>query len=379
MVTDLLIPADLRKLAPAQAEHEDKLLALPNVVGVALGHKHTEGRDTGTPCVQVLVDMKMSPDLLQRDEIVPAKIGATPTDVIEVGLVQAGAGAVPTPPRARDWVESYGEERDHLSGREHDPAAAALRAVMSTLPHAEQVAALNSATRAHAAGAPGICCQDMPQPSERNTGAARRFYVLSNNHVLARCNDAAIGDLIVQPAPADGGHHPMDAVARLARFVPLKFHRRTAAHDGWAPVNLVDAAIAEGRFYQLERGIHWIGEVSESNPTPQIGDILRKSGRAGDYTTAPILGLHATIEVNYPNGRIARFAKQIITPGALSPGGDSGAVATDPARRAVGLLFATSPQVAVLNPMPLVEHLLGVRIAGLIGTEQNGTGSRATR
>ncbi|UMP06730.1 hypothetical protein [Amycolatopsis sp. EV170708-02-1] len=204
MVTDLLIPADLRKLTPTQAAYEDDLLALPNVVGVALGHKLTESGDTGTPCVQVLVDMKVSPDLLQPDEIVPMKIGATPTDVIEVGLVEACSGSELTPSRARDWAERYCEKRVHL------PDVTDLRAVSPTLPRAQQVAAANSATRAR----------------------------------------AAIGGI----------------------------------------------------------------GTSERNPTPQVGDILGMSGRAGDHT-APILGLNATIAISYSSGRIVRFAKQIITSG----------------------------------------------------------------
>ena len=72
MMTELLIPADLRTLTAVRAEHEQRLLAMPNVVGVALGHKHTRGKDTGTACVTVLVDMKLDPELLRRDEFIPA-------------------------------------------------------------------------------------------------------------------------------------------------------------------------------------------------------------------------------------------------------------------------------------------------------------------
>jgi hypothetical protein len=211
------------------------------------------------------------------------------------------------------------------------------------------------------AGTLGICCYDA---GSSTVGAPQRFYVLSNNHVLANCNDAAIGDPILQPAPADGGQQSHDTIARLSRFVPIKFtpDRSTFRVDGaQIPVNYVDAAIAEGRFDQLDRRIHWIGDVRTENPTPEIGTAVHKCGRASRYTTATVAAVNTTVHVSYPNGRVARFAKQIVCHG-LSTGGDSGAVVTDFDQRAIGLLFATSPVVSVLNPMPLVEQLLGIRI-----------------
>ncbi|MFE3785382.1 serine protease [Amycolatopsis sp. NPDC059090] len=398
-MTELLIPADLRQLAQVQAENEHTLLAMPNVVGVALGRKHTRGEDTGTACVSVLVDMKLDPALLGRDELIPAKLGSAPTDVVEVGVLSAGSSAL-APPRTGDWTGEWSGVRrgeQHYPGGEPDSATAALQAMMSALAPSEQVAALRFASRAHAglpAGAPhplvaarirpatgglsvghyhgtagtlGICCQDALAEDGARTGASPRFYVLSNNHVLANCNDAAIGDPILQPAPADGGQQPGDVIARLSRFVPLRFTSagRIPSDEQAVPVNYVDAAIAEGRFDQLDRRIHWIGEVPSANPTPEIGDRVGKSGRASGYTAGRIRAVNATVAVNYPGGRTARFAKQIVTDAALATGGDSGALAIDATgQRAIGLMFATSPTVCLLNPIPLVEHLLGVRIAG---------------
>jgi hypothetical protein len=47
--------------------------------------------------------------------------------------------------------------------------------------------------------------------------------ILSNNHVLANSNDAALGDAILQPAAMDGGVQPGDVVAKLERFVKIRF------------------------------------------------------------------------------------------------------------------------------------------------------------
>src|SRR4051794_40440879 len=44
--------------------------------------------------------------------------------------------------------------------------------------------------------------------------------ILSNNHVLAASSAAAVGDVVLQPGPADRGN-PVDRVAALGAFVPL--------------------------------------------------------------------------------------------------------------------------------------------------------------
>lgn len=62
-------------------------------------------------------------------------------------------------------------------------------------------------------------------------GAVR---LLSNNHVLAAVNHAAIGDVIVAPGPADGGLNAR-RVATLTAFETM--HAATA--------NLIDGAIAQ--------------------------------------------------------------------------------------------------------------------------------------
>jgi hypothetical protein len=392
MLTDRLIHPDFRDLVSAQTEHEQRLLALPNVVGVGLGSKYTQGTDTGTKCLSVLVDMKLDQDLLSRDERIPATVGKIPTDVYEVGVLQAGAGPALAPTLGTEWLET--------TGREREPSG--LQTIMDELSptQREQLAATAWASRTHAgltglaprpvsaarmrpaiggasighylgtAGTLGICCYD----AAFQAGGLQRFYLLSNNHVLANCNDAAIGDPILQPAPADGGQANSDTIGRLARFVPIRFTPDTAAFstDGARiPVNFVDAAIAEGRFDQLDRRIHWIGDVRADNPMVEVGSVVQKCGRASHYTTGTIAAVNATVHVNYPNGRMARFAKQIICHG-LSSGGDSGAIVTDLTQRAVGLLFATSQMVSVLNPMPLVEQLLGVRITEPAVDSRNG-------
>ena len=51
--------------------------------------------------------------------------------------------------------------------------------------------------------------------------------ILSNNHVLANSNDATIGDPILQPAAMDGGTVSADTVAKLERFIRLRYTDET--------------------------------------------------------------------------------------------------------------------------------------------------------
>lgn len=381
MLTERLIHTDFHDLAAVQAEHEAALLELPNVVGVAVGHKQVKGEGTGQRCLTVLVDMKLDKDMLGRDEFVPGTIGSVPTDVREVGVLQAGAGPALAPQRPTEWLEATPWERDHplmeeaaqpqreqLAALSRARTPAAMFPGMAPFAAARLRPALGGTSIGHyrgTAGTLGICCYDDAVAGMVSAGAVwaggvspHRFYLLSNNHVLANCNEATMGDPILQPAVADGGNPVTDTIGWLARFVPLRF----AQDRSYFPLNFVDAAIAEGRFDQLDRRIHWIGDIRRTNPTPKVGSGVHKCGRASQYTTGTIVAVNATVNVNYPGGRIARFAKQIICNG-LSSGGDSGAVVVDLEQRAIGLLFATSPTVSLLNPITLVEQLLGIRIA----------------
>jgi S1-C subfamily serine protease len=183
-----------------------------------------------------------------------------------------------------------------------------------------------------------------------------RYYILSNNHVLANSNNASIGDHILQPGPYDGGLMPSDVIALLSAFVPIQW-----ITPAGAPCNYVDAAIAWGQFHDLNREIYWIGYVKGLS-VAEIGDIVRKTGRTSNFTTGRVLAVNATVDVNYGGGRKARFCRQIITT-AMARGGDSGSLVCDLEERAVGLLFAGSSTITVVNHIHYVVNLLGIRIA----------------
>ncbi len=65
------------------AKYEDRLMQLPNVVGVGSGEKG------GKPALVVFVTHKVPAAELAEDHIVPKLLDGHPTDVVAIGAVQA--------------------------------------------------------------------------------------------------------------------------------------------------------------------------------------------------------------------------------------------------------------------------------------------------
>jgi hypothetical protein len=313
-------------ISKIQEDEENKMLAKQNVVGVAVSHKIKKDQDTGDPCLTVFVEQKLDPALLGSDQAIPKSIKKYKTDVIETGPIFA------EPHHAEDLAED--EELDvgiqTLTGR--------IRPVEGgySVGH-YRITAGTMATAVY---------DRSPFP-----GIPRRYYMLSNNHVLANSNNARIGDPILQPGPHDGGTYPRDMVARLYRFVPIRF-------DGTC--NYVDAAIAVGEFHDLDREVYWIGYV-KGIATVGVGAVVQKTGRTTSYTTGRVTAINATVNVNYGGGRVGRMCRQIVTSN-MSAGGDSGSLLCDMNENAVGLLFAGSSSVTIHNDIRYVQALLGIRI-----------------
>ena len=64
-------------------EHEDALLALPNVNGVGIGER------AGRAVIKVLVTKKVPESSLQPDQIVPKTLEGFELDVEEIGEITA--------------------------------------------------------------------------------------------------------------------------------------------------------------------------------------------------------------------------------------------------------------------------------------------------
>ena len=173
-------------------------------------------------------------------------------------------------------------------------------------------------------------------------------YILSNNHVLARQNAAAIGEDIVQPGrydtkPKCTNKVATDKVADLSAFVPIVFS--TSAN------NRVDAAIAlfSTTDFTCATLPAYYGFPSSTTAAATVGLAIKKVGRTSSLTTGTVTAINATVNVGYPAGT-ARFTGQIITTG-ISRSGDSGSlvVTNDSNNNPVGLLYAGSSTTTVLN------------------------------
>lgn len=301
---------EILALVEVQEKNLDQLMMKPNVVGVGLGPKVSNGRETGTFGITVYVSSKLDISLLNKSEIVPKQFGEVKTDVVETGVLFAQSDRT-----LKDKV------RPSKGGY--------------SIGHYQVTA-----------GTIGTCVVDAtPFPGIPNT-----YYILSNNHVLANSNSAHLGDPILQPGPADGGVMPHDVIARLSRFVPIDFS---------GGCNYVDAALGQGNLDDLDREVYWTGYVKGVRP-PTWGMTLYKTGRTTGHSSGQVIGINATVMVHYGGGKVAKFCKQILTT-AMSQGGDSGSLMVDQDGYAVGLLFAGSTTVTIANDIQYVLQALQVK------------------
>jgi hypothetical protein len=309
----------------------------PHVVGVGVGVKWRDGTPTGEPAVLVLVTHKLVKDQLSEAEMVPPKMGGMQTDVLAVGELFA-AGVAPLEAGTQTLAQRIRPARGGYSvGHFKITAGTIATCVYDILPGGTV------------------------SPPSHGIGIPPKYYILSNNHVLANVNAGSPGDPILQPGPYDGGTDPADRIATLSLFIPIAL---------WPPIpvalhnNLVDCAIAEGQFHDLDREIYWIGHVrgwrQKKNVT--VGTLVKKTGRTTNFTIGRITAVNATVDVNYGGGRVGRLKDQIVTTNMSAPG-DSGSLVLTLDNVAVGLLFAGSSLAMIANQIENVRALLRVEVA----------------
>jgi hypothetical protein len=209
-------------------------------------------------------------------------------------------------------------------------------------------------------------------------------YILSNNHVLARVNSAALGERIIQPGLIDVNCTKItaDTVANLSDFITIRFESR-----GSVPLNYVDAAIAQiiPGDVNANGAILDIGEANPQTVGAGVGQAVKKSGRTTGLTKGTVGATDVTVDVGYSQicggaaNLVARFTNQILinTP-AFCAAGDSGSLIVEDVNsepRAVGLLFAGSADgnQTLANPIGAVLNAFGVTMPGGISTSPTGT------
>jgi len=317
--------------------HLDLLLSRRNVVACGVGYKETRGQRTDEPCVVVSVTKKMPEAQLLPEDIVPKRLEGVKTDVVETGVIRA------LQDRTARWRPAPGG----VSCGHIDITAGTLGCLVTR---------------------------------------DDQLFILSNNHVLGNSNTGQAGDPIIQPGRYDGGATD-DCIAVLEEFVPIEFgiseptcpiakgvesllnwlakvsgssHRVMAFREA-ALANQVDAAIARPLSDDLvEREILEIG-VPKGSREASLGTRVRKSGRTSGLTEGEITQINVTVGVKYGD-KTALFTDQLMA-GAMSSPGDSGSAVLDEDDFVVGLLFAGSDKITLMNPIQHVLEALGVAIA----------------
>jgi hypothetical protein len=245
--------------------------ARPDVTAIDVGPKYKAGKPTEMVCVRVHVVHKRTKRSMGPVQVIPSNIDGVPTDVIQAAYVRQGT----TTPLPR--IGRAAPARPGLSIGAHGTYSGTLGAIVY---------------------------DGEGQPC-----------VLSAGHVLVR-DHARIGDVILQPGPADGGRHVSDELATLYRFhTPGPWG--DAAIARLLGTRAVDASIVD------------LDVTPTSANFPTLGQVLTKSGRTTGVTRGRVDGIGRYYYSSAPAGvdgfrlRVEGFdgAHQ-----ELSAAGDSGAL-----------------------------------------------------
>ncbi|HEX2079625.1 MAG TPA: hypothetical protein VHG08_18000 [Longimicrobium sp.] len=282
-------------------------LASRNVHAVGVGRKRVAGEETPVMAVRLYVARKLPLSLVRPEDRLPEHVDGIPTDVIE------------------------------------SPPAVAMAAPQCTVDRQQQqrplIAGISTAHPTITAGTLACFCRStMPGDDPASV------YVLSNNHVYAAVNGGHPGDPLLQPGPRDGGT-AADAIADLARFVPLALVHNVTGPVTGGPVNQVDAAL--GRLHQgvqFTNAVCTIGEVTGTDVAHE-GMAVRKHGRTTGYTEGVVVDEHYDTAVFYDPSTVGLFTGQMRLEGPVfGLRGDSGSlVVRKDAPLAVGLYFSGAP------------------------------------
>jgi hypothetical protein len=296
-----------------------------NVVGVGIGEKITDGKQTGALAVKFLVRMKYSRLDLGTKDTLPKAVDGLPTDVEEVGTFRR----FPRQAKARKQTTQMPDPRAKI--RPAQPGCS--------------IGYQDPANQIVMAGTFGALVKDKDG-----------LYVLSNNHVLADENQLHSGAPIYQPGLLDLDDPSSDKIAELTRFIPLQTQQP----------NTVDCAIAKATSPKIvSKDVLYIG-APQGTTAAAMDMPVHKFGRTTGYTVGQISSVDTDVTVQYGIGNIT-FTEQIIVVGTGQPfsnEGDSGSLILERGtNQAVALLFAGSTSHTIANHIDQVLKALGVTLA----------------
>lgn len=203
-------------------------------------------------------------------------------------------------------------------------------------------------------------------------------YILSNNHVLARSDQASNGENISQPGMVDTscGQQQNTIVASLS----------SAARLG----SNVDAAMAQVKpgMVDSKGTILSIGVPANTMATPAINMGVAKAGRTTGFTCASVGATNTSVNIQYETQCnagttwVVKYTNQVlINSSRFSAGGDSGSlIVASGTAQPVALLFAGSSNTTIGNPINDVAQALGVSfVGGATHTVNCGGGGKPRR
>ena len=217
-------------------------------------------------------------------------------------------------------------------------------------------------------------------------------YLLSNNHVLARSDQASVGETIVQPGLIDDKCMPygltgaaITPVGTLTGFLALKSSSTNAdaaiaavnSHAVSAAGNILELGALQGNgtLAAAPPGISSTGGRGES---ASLNMSVAKSGRTTGLTCASISAVNLDVSVDYftdcaeTKAYLTKiFTNQIgVSGNQFSDAGDSGALVVDSSTaEPVGLFFAGGVSISgvsegVANPVSDVLNELSAQVGG---------------
>jgi hypothetical protein len=221
--------------------------------------------------------------------------------------------------------------------------------------------------------------------------ASGNQYILSNNHVLARSDQATKGETIIQPGLVDGSCKPYGnggselPVGTLTGWLALS-SKSTNADAAIAKVDTgmvnpngaiqeLGALQSDGTLASAPPGVSSSGGKGEA---PAVNMTVAKSGRTTGLTCGSISAIDASVQVSYykdcgetQSYLTKSYTNQVeITGNQFSDAGDSGSLVVDTSNgEPVGLFFAggvdnSGNTQAIASPAPDVLNELNSQLGG---------------
>ena len=191
-------------------------------------------------------------------------------------------------------------------------------------------------------------------------------FILSNNHVLARTDQAIAGEPINQPGLVDNNCAPATPVANFTQKVKLKNNPNNIAPADAALAQVISGEVdPTGAILQLgsiSGGLAQPAPPANTTVTAAIGMAVAKSGRTSGLTCDTIAAINVTVQVQYENTCgsnstfLVTYDNQVeIDSTTFSSAGDSGSLIVNAqTAEPVALLFAGDNTSTLANPIQAV-------------------------